>query len=74
MIPEMVLSGVLIAAPAQSAQLAPGCHHAIIENNSGQGPNWPVIICDSDDRLLIVDGGPIGPGAVILGFGREHGE
>jgi hypothetical protein len=52
--------------------LAPGCHHAVLQNNSGEGSNWPIVICDSDDRLLIVDGGPIGPNAVILGFGKEN--
>jgi hypothetical protein len=61
------------ALAAAVVSLAPGCHHAVLENNSGIGPNWPIVICDSDDRLLIVDGGPIGPGAVILGFGKEHG-
>jgi hypothetical protein len=66
----------MIVVPALAAAvvaLAPGCHHATLENNSGQGPNWPIVICDSDDSLLIVDGGPIGPNAVILGFGKEHG-
>lgn len=59
--------------PALAAMAALTCQYATISENSGNGPNYRVVICtalrDADDARwnLIVDGGPLQNGAVIIG-------
>lgn len=56
-----------------AAAAALSCQHATIAENSGNGPNYRVVVCTAlrelDDARweLIVDGGPLQNGAVIIG-------
>jgi hypothetical protein len=71
--PAIVLA--VPAVPAVPAELAPGCQHAVISENSGNGPNLHVVICyalrrPADDHkwVLINDGaGRVDGGDVLLG-------
>lgn len=58
-------------APAPVAPLAPGCHHAVFTENSGEGPTYRVIICYFTHQrhtpwVLTVDGSHLHNGAVIF--------
>lgn len=66
MILELAATVALAVAPLH-------CQHATIDENSGNGPNYRVVICTAlkpleDQRWnLIVDGGPLENGAIIIG-------
>ena len=71
-----VALGAVGPVAAATADQAPHCQHAVIQENSGNGPDYHVLICDALQRshgegwFLIVDGGPLQNGAVIFGQRR----
>lgn len=73
MILEAALTAALALPGACVTECPPPCDHAVISENSGNGPTYRVVICYAlrplnDQRwALIVDGGPLQNGAVIIG-------
>jgi hypothetical protein len=71
---------IVTIAPAQ-ASLAPGCQHATLTENSGNGPTLHIIICyalkaPGDDMRwqLVNDGaGTLDTGDVLIGYRQPTG-
>jgi hypothetical protein len=75
----IAVAAVLIPATVTAAaptELAPGCQHAVISENSGNGPNLQVVICyalrrpdDGHEWMLVNDGaGRLDAGDTVLGY------
>jgi hypothetical protein len=67
-------TGTTSPATGSQGEHKPTCYPVILTENSGDGPTYHVRICDALRRPrpghaweLIVDGGPLGNQAVILG-------
>ena len=61
-------AGLVATVPAQAApaSLIPGCQRVIVQENSGNGPDWHLIVCggmkpwrDGFRWVCVVDGGPL---------------
>lgn len=72
MIPALAATAALMLSPVSAAPpLAPGCHHAVFTEDSGNGPTYKVVICYFTHQkdtpwVLTVDGSRLHNGAVIL--------
>lgn len=73
----MILPAMILAAALGGpGEVPPHCQHAVIMENSGNGPRYRAVICDAlrdsdgEGWFLIVDGSPLQNGAVIIGSVR----